>query len=94
MVASLGFRYGVREVMSYGGGVRRWAAAVASSPSARAAAAAKRDPTPKLSGSKLDPSESFMTGTNATVLEQMYELYKSDPDKVRQDMGYVLRVAP
>lgn len=43
----------------------------------------KRDATPKLSGTKLDPSESFMTGTNATVLEEMYELFKTSPEKVK-----------
>ncbi|KAA8499716.1 2-oxoglutarate dehydrogenase, mitochondrial [Porphyridium purpureum] len=43
---------------------------------------AKRDPFPVLSGGKLDPSESFMTGTNAAVLEQMYDRYMEDPSKL------------
>lgn len=41
-----------------------------------------RSATPVLAGTKLDPSESFMTGTNATVLEQMYEKYIIDPNSV------------
>lgn len=41
-----------------------------------------RSATPALAGTKLDPSESFMTGTNATVLEEMYERYIDDPNSV------------
>lgn len=41
-----------------------------------------RSATPALAGTKLDPSESFMTGTNATVLEEMYERYREDPNSV------------
>lgn len=41
-----------------------------------------RSATPALAGTKLDPSESFMTGTNATVLEEMYERYIQDPNSV------------
>lgn len=48
----------------------------------RALASKARSATPALSGTKLDPSESFMTGTNATVLEEMYERYVEDPNSV------------
>lgn len=41
-----------------------------------------RSATPTLAGTKLDPSESFMTGTNATVLEEMYDRYRDDPNSV------------
>lgn len=41
-----------------------------------------RSATPALTGTKLDPSESFMTGANATVLEEMYERYIEDPNSV------------
>lgn len=41
-----------------------------------------RSATPALAGTKLDPSESFMTGTNATVLEEMYDRYREDPNSV------------
>jgi 2-oxoglutarate dehydrogenase E1 component len=53
----------------------------ASSPTSEAAPA-KRSATPKLAGSKLDPSESFLTGANATVLEDMFERYENDPESV------------
>lgn len=43
------------------------------------ATAARRSAMPALSGTRLDPSESFLTGTNATVLEEMYERYVTDP---------------
>lgn len=49
---------------------------------ARALATKSRSATPALSGTKLDPSESFMTGTNAVVLEEMYERYAKDPNSV------------
>lgn len=42
----------------------------------------KRDATPALARTKLDPSESFMTGTNATMLEEMFERYSEDPNSV------------
>jgi len=42
----------------------------------------KRNPFPVLAGSHLDPSESFLTGTNASVLEEMFEKYKQDPASV------------
>lgn len=42
----------------------------------------RRSATPILAGTRLDPSESFMTGTNATVLEEMYERYMEDPSGV------------
>lgn len=38
--------------------------------------------TPKVEGSKLDPSESFLSGTNAVVLEDMYEKWLADPSSV------------
>ena len=41
-----------------------------------------RSATPMLAGTKLDPSESFLTGTNATVLEEMFEKYAEDPNSV------------
>lgn len=46
------------------------------------ATAAKRNAMPALSGTKLDPSESFLTGTNANVLEEMFEKYSVDPRSV------------
>jgi len=46
------------------------------------AALKKRDPVPHLSGTKLDPSESFLTGSNAFVIEEMYEKYMDNPEKV------------
>ncbi|KAI0565325.1 2-oxoglutarate dehydrogenase E1 component [Gracilaria domingensis] len=48
----------------------------------RSLATKARSATPALSGTKLDPSESFMTGTNAVVLEEMYERYTNDPNSV------------
>jgi len=53
-----------------------------SAATAKAAAPAKRNATPFLTGSRLDPSESFLTGANATVLEDMFERYQADPSKV------------
>lgn len=47
-----------------------------------ATAAKRRNAMPALSGTKLDPSESFLTGTNATVLEEMYEKYSEDARSV------------
>lgn len=55
---------------------------VNSTTSYRQLASKARSATPALSGTKLDPSESFMTGTNATVLEEMYEKYIDDPNSV------------
>lgn len=52
-------------------------AAVASSSPVR-----KRNATPALAGTKLDPSESFLTGSNAAVLEEMFEQYEQDPSSV------------
>lgn len=46
------------------------------------ATAPRRNAMPVLSGTKLDPSESFLTGTNANVLEEMYEKYAVDPRSV------------
>lgn len=51
-------------------------------PPSRALATKPRSATPALAGTKLDPSESFMTGTNATVLEEMYDRYRQDPNSV------------
>lgn len=50
--------------------------------SGRTLATKTRNATPMLAGTRLDPSESFMTGTNATVLEEMYERYMDDPNSV------------
>lgn len=50
--------------------------------STRAPGTKTRSATPALAGTKLDPSESFMTGTNATVLEEMYDRYQTDPNSV------------
>jgi 2-oxoglutarate dehydrogenase E1 component len=47
-----------------------------------ASAAGKVDATPALQGTKLDPSESFMTGANATVLEDMFVRYSESPNSV------------
>uniref|UniRef100_A0A7S0ZH29 2-oxoglutarate dehydrogenase, mitochondrial n=1 Tax=Timspurckia oligopyrenoides TaxID=708627 RepID=A0A7S0ZH29_9RHOD len=56
------------------------ASASSSTPSAKQ----KRNPLPILQGSNLDPSESFLTGTNASVLEEMFERYQEDPSKVHE----------
>eukprot|EP00871_Galdieria_phlegrea_P003332 jgi/Galph1/39/GphlegSOOS_G4802.1 len=42
----------------------------------------KASATPQISGSKLDLSESFLSGTSAAVLEDMYNRWKSDPSSV------------
>lgn len=57
-------------------------ASSSSSTIVRQLATKARSATPALAGTKLDPSESFMTGTNATVLEQMYDRYIEDPNSV------------
>lgn len=61
---------------------RYFAAAPTPPTAAASASAAKRNATPALSGTKLDPSESFLTGANATVLEEMFEKYTEDPNAV------------
>jgi len=46
------------------------------------ALASETTATPKVQGSALDPSESFLSGTNAAVLEDMYEKWMTDPSSV------------
>lgn len=48
----------------------------------RSLATTPRDATPALARTKLDPSESFLTGTNASMLEEMFERYSDDPNSV------------
>lgn len=65
------------------GGAPRSVSTSATSKAAAGGVAAKRNATPFLAGTRLDPSESFLTGANATVLEDMYERYLVDPSKVQ-----------
>lgn len=62
--------------------LRTFAASLSNPRNSRNLSTKVRNATPALSGTKLDPSESFMTGTNATVLEEMYDRYLEDPNSV------------
>ncbi len=55
------------------------------------ATAPRRSAMPVLAGTKLDPSESFLTGTNATVLEEMYEKYSVDPKICSSILGVIFQ---
>jgi 2-oxoglutarate dehydrogenase E1 component len=60
----------------------RGAATAAAPTAAKGGSTRKVDAAPALAGSRLDPSESFLTGANATVLEDMFERYAADPNSV------------